>query len=527
MSTERARAIAAAELADPERCLARVTAEKARRSGSRSFSAFVKQAWPIIDSSAFVWHWHLEALCLHLEAVARRQIKRFVGNMPPRNGKSNIFAILWPAWVWTWDPTFKFIYLSYSDDLVTEHSVKCRYVIESPWYRDIYKPKWRLAADQNTKHDFMNTAGGRRIASSIKAGVTGRGADAIAIDDSLSAEEAASKAERDRARRVIKQAIGSRFNDARNGVAAMVAQRLHIEDPCAWAIAQGWEAMVLPSEFDPARKSVTHRVYEVRNGHVEMVREKFWEDPRTEEGELLCPQRQPHEVLAELRKTLGPLGYAAQHGQSPLANAEAGKFFQRGWFKFLEQKPAARLVASRVRAWDFAATEKKASGNDPDFTVGLLLSRLVDGTFVIEDVVRGQWSPGDVRKTVKATADLDGEDVEISIPQDPAQAGKDQVHSYAILLAGYTVTFKTMSGDKAVRAGPASSQAQAGCIAMVRAPWNEPVLATLEAFPTPGVHDDDVDALAEGINKLALPAASAADVWADVAEELYGEGRWG
>jgi predicted phage terminase large subunit-like protein len=72
----------------------------------------------------------------------------------------------------------------------------------------------------------------------------------------------------------------------------------------------------------------------------------------------------------------------------------------------------------------------------------------------------------------------------------------------ATLLAGYVVHFKAETGNKVVRAGPVASQAAAGNVCMVRAPWNEELLRRLHAFPTAGVPDDDVDALSSGYNEL-------------------------
>ena len=48
--------------------------------------------------------------------------------------------------------------------------------------------------------------------------------------------------------------------------------------------------------------------------------------------------------------------------------------------------------------------------------------------------------------------------------------------------------------DKVTRTLPASSQAEAGNIKILQAPWNEDFFRELENFPE-GAHDDIVDAL--------------------------------
>lgn len=508
-------------LADPQKALADIAAERARRravtAGKWSFAEFAQNAWPVVDQRPCVWSWYLEDLCRHLEACARRQILRLIGSGPPRNGKSNVFAIMWPAWVWAaLNPSEAFIYLSYSDDLVTEHSVKCRALIESGWYQDTFRPQWRLGhaaradardnnpwrfAHGNRQDDFVNTAGGRRIASPISAGITGRGAGIIAIDDPLSAEEGHSAASRERASRVINQAVSTRFNDPATGVAVLLAQRIHPQDPSQQAIAQGWKHYFVPMEFVPEKRGRTT----LDDGA------PFWEDPRQELGEPLAPQRFTPAYLRNVKASFTLVGYAAQFQQDPLAHADAGKYFHRSKVRFLDARPLK--VKRWVRAWDLASTE-----GGGDWTVGVLLALLEDDTLCVADVVRGQWGPRQVRATVKSTAELDGQDVEVTLPQDPGQAGKDQGQEYVTMLFGWSVHLRRPTQNKELRAGPASAQWMAGNVAVVRAPWNEPFFQVLEGFPDPAVHDDDVDALSDGVAHVAQPK-STADYWAQAAEQ--------
>ena len=79
-------------------------------------------------------------------------------------------------------------------------------------------------------------------------------------------------------------------------------------------------------------------------------------------------------------------------------------------------------VQSWVRAWDLAATQ-----DDGDWTVAALIGRMGSGQFVIGDMVRLQGSPDAVEQAIVATAALDGHAAQISLPQDPGQAGKAQV----------------------------------------------------------------------------------------------------
>lgn len=186
--------------------------------------------------------------------------------------------------------------------------------------------------------------------------------------------------------------------------------------------------------------------------------------------------------------------------------ATAGALFRREWFPVVEAVPSGGRV---VRAYDLAATEKKSLSDDPDWTASVRVRRVPDaadaraGVFYVESARRLRGTPAAVEASILATASQDGTGVCIRLPQDPGQAGKAQAATYIRKLAGYDVKAAPVTGDKVTRAAPASAQAEAGNIRLLRGDWNDDFLDELEAFPT-GRHDDWVDALADAINELAL-----------------------
>ena len=170
--------------------------------------------------------------------------------------------------------------------------------------------------------------------------------------------------------------------------------------------------------------------------------------------------------------------------------AAAGMFFQRCFFEIVKAVPKGGTKA--VRYWDRAAT-KKIENNDPDYTVGLRLEKDRNNILYVSDMVRIQQSPLGVQTAIKNTASQDGNSVRIGIEQDPGQAGVSEADYLLRMLQGYNVkTFKATQ-DKVTRALPVSSQAEAGNIKILQAPWNDDFLRELENFPEGG-HDDIVDA---------------------------------
>lgn len=147
-----------------------------KRQAEASLHEFLKQAWKYIEGGKdYTDGWHIEAICEHLEAVANRQIKNLLINIPPRSCKSSLVSIAFPAWVWVRASNEQFLYASYALSLALRDSVKCRRLILSPWYQENWGDRFKLVGDQNTKGRFDNTTSGYRITCSSGSAVTGEG----------------------------------------------------------------------------------------------------------------------------------------------------------------------------------------------------------------------------------------------------------------------------------------------------------------------------------------------------------------
>lgn len=73
----------------------------------------------------------------------------------------------------------------------------------------------------------------------------------------------------------------------------------------------------------------------------------------------------------------------------------------------LLRQPIAQIV-KWVRAWDKAATKPMPGGNDPDFTVGVLMGWDIHGRFYVADVVACREEPTEVAELQRNTAKADG-----------------------------------------------------------------------------------------------------------------------
>src|SRR6266704_1800009 len=160
-----------------------------RADCEESLYEFYKSGWRYIDPSQWKDSWAIDAMCEHLQAVVDGQIRRLIIYCVPRIGKSSLTSVSFPAWTWaqpkrthTSGPGVPFLYGSYADKLSHRDAMKCRRLIESPWYQERWGSRFQLVSDQNTKSRFTNSAGGERLITSIGAGVTGEGGNIIVID---------------------------------------------------------------------------------------------------------------------------------------------------------------------------------------------------------------------------------------------------------------------------------------------------------------------------------------------------------
>src|SRR5580704_1379719 len=128
---------------------------------ARSFSDYIRQAWPILNpSTSYIPNWHIDLISEYLEACSIGQIRRLVVNFPPKGTKSTIVSVMWPTW--SWGPKnqagTRWMFASYSEKVSTRDSLARRTLLTSSWYWNHWGSRVRLIADQNQKTMFQNTS---------------------------------------------------------------------------------------------------------------------------------------------------------------------------------------------------------------------------------------------------------------------------------------------------------------------------------------------------------------------------------
>jgi predicted phage terminase large subunit-like protein len=482
-----------------DRFLARpnLLAEIESELATRSLREFVYLAWLIVEpSTPFVPGWHIDAIIEHLEAITLGQIRNLVINVPPRHMKSLLVSVFWPAWEWIRWPERRWLYSSYGAQLSIRDSIKCRRLIESPWYQALWGDRFSLTSDQNTKGRFDNSRSGYRLATSVGGAVTGEGGDRIVCDDPNNVNEAESDSVRKGTNDWFDVVMSTRVNDPKTAARVVVMQRCHQQDLSGHLLEQGgWEHLCLPAEYEGPRKATVIG----------------WSDPRKDHGELLWPERFGPKEVGELKVSLGSYAAAGQLQQRP-SPAEGG-MVKRHWFRYWQQlgedlPPVPVRLADGtiqpypvhnvkwfdevIQSWDCTFKDVATA----DYVVGQVWGR-VGSNFVLIDQVRGRM---DCPTTVKAVRELSRK-----YPYAIAKLIEDKANGPAVIqmlsreIPGLIPV--TPQGGKVARAAGISPVIEAGNVYLPHpqvAPWVEDFIEECAAFPN-GAHDDQVDAMTQAL----------------------------
>jgi predicted phage terminase large subunit-like protein len=489
-----------------------------RELAERSLLEFVRQAWHVLEpETIFVEGWHINAICQHLEAISRGEIRNLIINVPPRHMKSLLVSVFWPAWEWIRNPHLRYLYSSYAHSLSQRDSVKCRRLIESPWYQLRWGNRFKLTSDQNTKSRFDNDRSGYRLSTSVGGAVTGEGGDRIVVDDPLNVADAESDQIRQSAINWFDVSMSTRVNDPRTSAKVIIMQRCHQLDLSGHLLDKGgFEHLCLPAEYEPSERNTVIG----------------FTDPRIEIGELLWPARFGPAEIAEFKTSLGSYAAAGQLQQRP--SPSGGGIFKRHWFRYFQPRganlppvmvrmpdgtlisiPAIEVphqVDEQLQSWDGSFKGLDTS----DFVVGQVWGRW-RSLFFLGDQVRGRM---DLPATLKAIREMTDK-----WPGTLAKLIEDKANGPAVIqMLGCEIPGLlpvNPSGGKVARAQAVSPLIEAGNVYLPHpdyAPWVNDFIEECVQFPN-GAHDDQVDAMTQALLRWHGPRQSTIVYSADVAED--------
>lgn len=435
---------------------------------ARDFLALTEHAFTVVRPNTLLKrNWHLEALAHKLAQVASGEVRRLIVTMPPRNLKSLFASVALPAWFLGHNPSERVVAVSYSDLLARAHANDFRRVVNDPLYQAAF-PNMRLARD--TDREIMTTLRGRRYATSIEGTLTGLGGNLVIIDDPLKQDDAHSEAVRARTIEWYRSTLLSRPDDKQVARIVLVMQRVHQDDLAGYLQDQGgFEILSLPA-IAPRTEN-----YALGNGRI-YVRQQ---------GEILNPAHEPAAVLRELKREMGPIAFSAQYQQCPIP--PGGNIIKRKWLATYDALPIRERGDQIIMSWDIALSEEEKG----DYSACVVLLRRREVFFVL-DVIRQRLRFDDLRRKILDVKRQYGGT--LLIEDSPIGVGLIQSLEESAL----NVTRYRPESDKRSRLIAQSDLFAGGSIRLPKAaPWLEDFTAELLAFP--GRHDDQVDALTQGL----------------------------
>jgi len=424
---------------------------------------------------------------------------RLIISMPPQEGKSTVCTKWTPVWLLAKRPDTRVVIASYAHDVARRMGRLIRSEIEG------HSPQLGIRVNGNVSAQHEWEIAGHRggiFAVGIGGGLTSRPADVMLIDDPLKDRaQADSKVYRDAAWDWWTDVASTRLSPGAPVI--LILTRWHEDDLAGRLLAaedgHRWTVVNIPAQADH----------------------------KPELGETDPLGRQPGEFMESARgRTLkqwlqrkvavGARTWASLFQGRP--TPEAGDIFKAEDFDggpdqprryhaplWVERADGSRWVpgvddtegVEMLQTWDLTFKDTDAS----DYVVGQVWLRRGIDCYLL-DQVRGRW---DFPATVREFRDLTA-----VWPQALLKLVEDKANGPAVIAALRHsvpgIVPEEPQGSKVARARAISPLVEAGNVHLPTAklaPWVAGLVTEATGFPY-GAHDDQVDALSQGLNRLVL-----------------------
>lgn len=306
---------------------------------------------------------HHRLLCEKLQDLERGYIvekgekipfDRLMIFAPPGSAKSTYASVLFPAWFMGKHPTKSIIQGSYNDSLATRFGRRARNTFSTDVHRSVFNVG--VSKDVKAAGEWATEKGGEYFTFGINAGVTGRRAHGIILDDLIKGRnEANSKTTRDSTWETYKSDVRTRkFPDT---WIIYIATRWHEDDPAGRILPANWNG---ESGWVTAKDG--ERWYVLCMVAVIETKDEERKDPlKRKVGEFLWPEWFTKKFFDQEKVTQGPYNWASLYQQRP--QPIEGGIFKRRYFRLWPPDKPLPLFHFIIQSYDTAYTEKTA--NDP------------------------------------------------------------------------------------------------------------------------------------------------------------------
>ena len=399
-----------------------------------------------------------------------------------------------PLWMLRRDPDLRIAIVSYGQDLADEFGRNIRNLIQTNSGDDGTLDLGLRIAPDNGAASRWRVAGRRGGIRSVGfgAGLTGRPADALFLDDPIKdAKQADSPTWREAVWKFWQSVGNTRL--APGAPVVVVLTRWHEDDLAGRMLAaedgHRWRVINIPAQAD----------HDPNKGQVDIL--------GREPGQFLESARRRTVVQWEQIKTAsGERVWNSLYQGRP--SPGTGLIFRREWWKYydipqwiVEDDGSCRALSfdEVIQSWDMAFKDTDGS----DYVVGQVWGRRGVDAYLL-DQVRGRFSFVESCNRVRALS--------AKWPQAHAKLVEDKANGPAVIsqlraIVGGLIAVEP-DGSKLARASAVSPFVQAGNVwvpSVELAPWVDGYIEEHASFPM-AAHDDQVDTTSQALNRLLLNA---------------------
>lgn len=428
---------------------------------------------------------HHELVNNTLMDVERGQKRRVMIFMPPGSAKSTYGTVSFPTWFMGKKKGRHIISCSYGQDLATRFGRKCRTIVNSRKYREVFgtcmTPGNRAASDWSLENQSTYMSRG------IEGGITGNRADGIVIDDPVKGrKDADSPTIRETVWQEYLAAVRTRLKP--RGFVVIIQTRWHADDlsgrilPTDWSGQSGWVtakdgeqwyviclAAECEREGDPLGRKV---------------------------GEYLWTDWFPVEHWEQEKKSQGSRNWASLYQQRP--SLDDGGVWVLKWFQRYMAQPEGKGKFLIVQSWDTG--NKPQEINDPSCCTtwlvtehGIYLLHLWKDQVNFPDLKRNainlaiMWQPDVIVIEDKAS----GQSLIQELREVPISDTKGLILSVIAI---------EPEGDKLARAQAVAPMIESQKVYLpTLAPWLPDLELEITTFPN-SPKKDQVDSISQGLN---------------------------
>ncbi len=309
---------------------------------------------------------HIKTIAQALEDVEEGKIKRLMIFMPPRHGKSMLTSEMFPAWYLGRNPTHQFIFCTYNQTFADSWGRKVRNQLADEDYQKVF-PTTVLSPDSKSAQTFTTTQKGVYHAVGMGAGVTGKGAHVLLIDDPLKdREEANSSLIRQKHKEWFSSTAYTRLEP--NGAIIIVQTRWHHDDLSGWLLEENkenWTVISLPA-LTTDDEGVQHAIW---------------------------PERFSVDRLLQIKESTLTHDWNALFMQNPVP--EGGDAFKQEWLKFYDEE----LPHKTMNIYMFIDPANSKDQNS-DNTAILVIGANKDGKLYVLDMYIDKFNYKERQNTI-------------------------------------------------------------------------------------------------------------------------------